>query len=149
MAGMAGQLQNKQLRTERRPFGYAMVASGYIEPEEAEVWARDLKRLISGGGRAEFGLLIDARQQPVQPPGTNAIIQDVMLWLGTHGVRRSALVTANAMLLRQVKRLATEAGTGRLERYIDVRHTSDWERVATDWIEHGIEPPVPEEGASA
>jgi hypothetical protein len=85
----------------------------------------------------------------VQPPGTNAIIQDVMLWLRSHGVRRSALVTDNAILLLQVKRLATETGTVRQERYIDVRHTPDWERVATDWIEHGIEPPVQDEGASA
>ena len=122
------------------------MASGYIRPDEAEVWARDLKRLIAEGGRAEYGLLIDARQQPVQPPGTNAIIQDVMLWLRANGVRRSALVTDNAMLLLQVKRLATEARTGRLERYIDVRHTPAWERAALDWIERGIEPPVPEEG---
>ena len=66
--------------------------------------------------------------------------------LAASRVRRSALVTDNPMLLLQVKRLATEAGTVRQERYIDVRHTPDWERVATDWIEHGIEPPLPAEG---
>jgi hypothetical protein len=50
MAGTAGQLQSKHLRNETRPYGYAIVAAGYIRPEEAEVWARDLKRLVAEGG---------------------------------------------------------------------------------------------------
>lgn len=145
MAATAGQLQNKRLRNETRPYGYAIVAAGYIRPDEAEVWAQDLKRLVTEGGRDKFGLLVDAREQPVQPPDTNAIIQGVMHWLRAHGVRRSAVVSDNPVLLLQVKRLATEAGTGLMERYIDVRHMPDWERVATDWIADGIEPPVPEE----
>lgn len=144
MAGTAWQLQNKHLRNEVRPFGYAIVAPGYICPQDAEVWAEDLRRLVTQGGRETFGLLVDTRRQPVQPPGTARIIQEIMLWLHLHGVRRSAVVGDNAILLLQVKRLATEAGIRENERYIDVRRTPDWERVATDWIEHGIEPPEPE-----
>jgi hypothetical protein len=140
MAGAAERLGKVRVRAEARDFGYAVAAPGHITPDGARLWAEELKRVVERGGRREFGVLLDARRQPVQPPATGAVLQEAMVWLRAHGARRSAVVADDAVVLLQARRLAAEAGTGALERYIDVRRTPDWERAAREWIAHGVEP---------
>jgi hypothetical protein len=140
MDRVAKQLRTSHVWHEARSFGYVIHGMGYIDPAEAARASRELKRLVMKEGRPTFGLLFDLRRQPVQPPGTTAIAQEMMHWTTAHGAHRTAVVGDSAVQLLQAKRMAAECGIEKGVRYLDVRHTVDWERAAIAWIEHGVEP---------
>ena len=126
------------------PYGLAMTAPGFLTVEETRAWFEELKAQATAIGQP-FGLLVDIRGQKGQSPEVNAIIQDAMTWLKTHGLRRSCVVLDSALARMQVTRLARQSGVYAWERYLDASAEPDWEATAVAWIRDGKDP----DGAAA
>lgn len=131
---------NKDLRNVVTDYGFRITAPGFISVRDAEVWRTDLQALVREVGRRRFGILVDIRGQKANPLGATEIIKDVMKWLRACGCERSAVVLDNPLALIQIRRLAQETGVYAYERYIDARSVPDWEKVALEWLNLGIDP---------
>jgi hypothetical protein len=124
-------------------YGFRSTAPGYITPAEARLWFEDLKvRVLRLEGR-HFGLLVDSRTQKSNPPDSQEIIREAMLWLREHGMRRSVVVLDSTVALIQILRIAKSTGVYSYERYLDALKDPQWERKAKDWLVHGIDPDLP------
>jgi hypothetical protein len=124
--------------TVATPYGYRTTISAPFPEDAATAWFEDIKRVIAG--KRSFGQLVDLRGQKPYSDATNKIIQDAMTYVRAHGMTRSSVVLASAMTKMQIMRLAKEVGMYAYERYFDASSQPEWERMAMDWIERGIDP---------
>jgi hypothetical protein len=124
-------------------FGIRIHCPGYITPVEMRAWLDDLKpRVLAFNGRP-FGLLADARTQKANPPESQEIVKEAMVWLRSNGMERSVVVLDSTVALIQILRLAKSSGVYAYERYLDASKDPDWERKALDWIVRAIDPDLP------
>ncbi len=125
-------------------YGFRTTAPGYIIPAEARQWFEDLKaRVLRREGRP-FGLLVDSRTQKSNPPESQEIIREAMVWLRAHGMQRSVVVLDSTVALIQILRLAKASGVYAYERYLDALKDPEWETKAVDWIVRAIDPDLPQ-----
>jgi hypothetical protein len=124
-------------------YGVRIHAPGYITPAEARAWFADLKPRVLAFGGKPFGLLADARTQKANPPETQELVKESMVWLRSHGMERSVVVLDSTVALIQILRLAKSSGVYAYERYLDASKEPDWERRSLDWIVRAIDPDLP------
>ena len=125
-------------------YGFRVHAPGYITPAEARAWFEDLRtRVVALEGKS-FGLLVDSRTQKANPPDTQELIKESMVWLRGHGMERSVVVLDSTVALIQILRLAKATGVYAYERYLDALKDPEWEKKAVDWIARGIDPDLPQ-----
>jgi hypothetical protein len=89
-------------------------------------------------------MLVDSRTQKANPPETQEIIKEAMVWLRGHGMERSVVVLDSTVALIQILRLAKASGVYAYERYLDALKDPDWEAKAVDWIVRAIDPDLPQ-----
>jgi hypothetical protein len=124
-------------------YGFRSTAPGYIIPAEARLWFEDLKaRVLRLEGRP-FGLLVDSRTQKSNPPESQEIIREAMVWLRAQGMQRSVVVLDSTVALIQILRIAKSTGVYSYERYLDALKDVHWESKAVDWLVNGIDPDLP------
>jgi hypothetical protein len=124
-------------------YGFRVHAPGYITPAEARAWFEALKpRVLALEGRP-FGLLVDSRTQKANPPETQELIKEAMVWLRSHGMERSVVVLDSTVALIQILRLAKASGVYAYERYLDALKDPQWEARSLDWIIRAIDPDLP------
>lgn len=123
-------------------YGFRVNAPGFLSLAETREWFEDLKWLVGTSGQP-FGLLVDIRSQRANPPESQAIIQEAMVWMKQAGLVRSAVVLDSAVAKLQTTRLAKSSGVYAWERYLDASKDADWEKRAVDWIVHAIDPDKP------
>ena len=126
--------------TVATPYGYKTTISAPFGEDAAAAWFEDIKRVVAG--KKSFGQLVDLRGQKPYSEATNKIIQDAMTYVRDHCMTRSSVVVASALTKMQIIRLAKEVGMYAYERYFDASSQPEWERMAIDWIERGIDPDV-------
>src|SRR5262245_6580799 len=126
--------------TMRTEYGFRANASGYITPAEAGAWFDDLRAKVAVKKGRPFGLMVDIRGQKANPPETQEIIKQAMMWLRQNGMVRSAVVLDSAVARLMMVRMAKQTGVYQWERYIDASKDTDWESKAIDWIVHETEP---------
>ncbi|WNG33530.1 hypothetical protein F0U61_07790 [Archangium violaceum] len=125
-------------------YGFRVHAPGYITPTEARAWFEDLKiRVLALQGKS-FGMLVDSRSQKANPPDTQELIKEAMVWLRGHGMERSVVVLDSTVALIQILRLAKATGVYAYERYMDALKDPEWEAKAVGWIKHAIDPDLPQ-----
>ncbi len=124
-------------------YGFRVHAPGYITPAEARAWFEDLKPRVLALGGTPFGLMVDSRTQKANPPDTQELIKESMVWLRGHGMERSVVVLDSTVALIQILRLAKTSGVYAYERYLDALKDPDWEAKAVDWIARAIDPDLP------
>ncbi len=125
-------------------YGFRVHAPGYITPAEARAWFEDLKTRVVALEGKPFGLLVDSRTQKANPPDTQELIKESMVWLRSHGMERSVVVLDSTVALIQILRLAKATGVYAYERYLDALKEAEWETKAVDWISRGIDPDLPQ-----
>lgn len=125
-------------------YGFRVHAPGYITPAEARAWFEDLRTRVLALEGKPFGLLVDSRTQKANPPDTQELIKESMVWLRGHGMERSVVVLDSTVALIQILRLAKATGVYAYERYLDALKDPDWEAKALDWIIRGIDPDLPQ-----
>lgn len=124
-------------------YGFRVHGPGYITPAEARAWFEDLKlRVLALGGKS-FGLLVDSRTQKANPPDTQEITKEAMVWLLSHGMERSVVVLDSTVALIQTLRLSKAAGVYAYQRYLDALKEPEWEAKAVDWIVRAVDPDLP------
>ncbi len=124
-------------------YGFRSTAPGYIIPAEARLWFEDLQTRVLGLEGRSFGLLVDSRTQKSNPPETQEIIREAMVWLREHGMQRSVVVLDSTVALIQILRIAKSTGVFSYERYLDALKDVHWERKAVDWLVRGVDPDLP------
>jgi hypothetical protein len=125
-------------------YGFRAHGPGYITPAEARAWFEDLKTRVLALEGKPFGMLVDSRTQKANPPETQEIIKEAMVWLRGHGMERSVVVLDSTVALIQILRLAKASGVYAYERYLDALKDPDWEAKAVDWIVRAIDPDLPQ-----
>ena len=125
-------------------YGFRVHGPGYITPAEARAWFEDLKTRVLAREGKPFGLLVDSRTQKANPPDTQELIKESMVWLRGHGMERSVVVLDSTVALIQILRLAKATGVYAYERYLDALKDPDWEAKALDWIIRSIDPDLPQ-----
>jgi hypothetical protein len=125
-------------------FGFRVHAPGYITPAEARAWFEELKSRVLALEGKPFGLLVDSRTQKANPPDTQELIKEAMVWLRGHGMERSVVVLDSTVALIQILRLSKASGVYAYERYLDALKEPDWEAKAVGWISHANDPDLPQ-----
>ena len=126
-------------RVRSTDYGMAIVFGGPLTREEAaELLAELDRKLPPPGGR--FGLLVDSRRSRAYSAAEQAIFRRGILLCVERGMARSVVVHDSHIAALQAKRLGKETGTLAWTRYVDSRSHPDWQRIAEDWLRHGIDP---------
>jgi hypothetical protein len=89
-------------------YGYRCEVNGALSPGEARAWFEDIRRTV--GVKRSYCQLIDLRKSSTHPPDTKAVIQEIMQWNKTHGMQRSAIILASAILKMQTGRERSRLG---------------------------------------
>ncbi|WP_223646198.1 hypothetical protein [Corallococcus sp. EGB] len=135
----------ENLRTE---YGFRINAPGYIQLPEITAWFNDLKAKVSVKRGRPFGLVVDIRSQRANPPETQDVIKQAMVWLRQNGMVRSAVVLDSTVARLMMVRMSKASGVYEYERYIDASKEADWEHKAIDWVVNGTEPSKEEDAAA-
>jgi hypothetical protein len=125
------------ITTHATPYGYRSELVDPITSEERELWVDQVKQFANLPGF--YGQLIDVRRSRPNPDEFPRILE-AMQYVRSHGLLRSAVVVSTPMAALNIKQMAWRTGVYEWERYLDASHDPDWERRATDWIVHRIDP---------
>jgi hypothetical protein len=115
--------------------------AGVIGLAEAREFAQELQVQLARQTKP-FGTVIDIRSLVPPEPEVAAILTDCESITKQAGLKRRAMVVRSPVIKAQARQVAHQSLTADQERYIDAARVEDWERVAIDWVEKGIEPPV-------
>jgi hypothetical protein len=121
-------------------FGIRVYAPGYITPKEMRIWFEELKPKVQALGGKPFGLLSDIRTQRANPPESQEVLKEALIWLRHQGLTRSVVVLDSMVALIQTLRLSKVAGLYDTERYLDASKEPDWEQKALDWLTRSVDP---------
>ena len=124
---------------ERKPYGYRLTFSGFMQIEEMEQWLIDSKAVLASSPAA-FGVFVDMRAMKPLPEGAQVSINFGQRVYKESGMQRSVLVYDHPMIQVQLQRISTESDIEANERYISARERADWEAAGLAWITEGIEP---------
>ena len=124
---------------ERKPYGLRLAFDGMMGVEIAKNFAGEFMRIYAGID-GSICILIDLTKGKPMPPESQALVNDCYKAVLQKGLIRSANIIPSSLMKIQMVRLAKEHGTYDKARYIDSTVNPDWERIALDWIEKGIDP---------
>ncbi len=126
-------------KIEKAPHGVTLTFGGNMDKAEVEKWKAEsevfLRKMLGS-----FGVLIDMRSLKPLPPDAQKVMTDGQAIYKQKGMKRSAVILDNAVVIMQFKRLAKESGIYNWERYIDASKDSKWKQTAVDWLDKGIDP---------
>lgn len=125
------------IETYAAPYGYRCDLTDPIAPEERLLWVEQVKGFANLPGF--YGQLIDIRRSTPNPDEYPSI-REVMEYVRSHGLLRSAVVVNTPKAALNIKQMAWRTGVYEWERYFDASCDPDWERRATEWIVHRIDP---------
>ena len=124
-------------KIEKKSFGVQLTFEGFVHPEEMAEYKKEF-RLILDLLPERFGILSDLRNMKPLPPESQQILSANPEWTSGR-VIRSATILNSSLVKLQSKRLATEWKQGETKRYIDAAQHPNWEELAINWIENGVE----------
>jgi len=125
-------------KIEETGYGYLMTFEGFFRREDMEAWVSDIRKQI--GGRGSFGVLVEMRGAAAFPVEAQEVLFEGIQLCREKGMERAAVVVANPISKIQAVRISKETGIHDIVKFVDASSETDWERLATDWIEQGIQP---------
>lgn len=129
------------VKVEKTGYGFKLILEGMVEPADLMQVQPAVQKAIAGREDG-FSVLIDFRNAALLGPEAQEVTKGLIEGVkGAGGLQRSAVVLSSALAKIQTRRLSTESGVSTTERYIDAGKHLNWEGLALDWIERGIEPP--------
>lgn len=118
---------------------FHLTFNGFIQASEMQEWVEASKKelaTVNGG----FGVFVDMRDLKPLANDVKAVLEEGQKLYKMKGMVRSVVVVNSAMAAMQLKRIARETGIYEWERYVSSDNVADWEKVALDWVEKGIDP---------
>lgn len=125
-------------KIEETSYGYLMTFEGFFQREDIEKWVRDVGKEV--GGRGSFGVLVEMRGAAAFPVQAQEMLFEGIQLCREKGMDRAAVVVANPISKIQAVRISKETGIQDIVKFVDASSETEWEQVATDWIQKGIQP---------
>lgn len=120
-------------------YGIRTTAWDPLTTAEEIVWVSRLRSLIPTLDTF-YGQLVDLRGRRLDGLTNVDLVQEAMELVLAHGLQRSAVIVADSAVAMLTKRVALEMGVYACERYIDASAEPGWERLALEWLDHGLDP---------
>ena len=124
---------------EKKPFGLMLSFDGMMDEGIAKKFAEDFMKIFDSFD-CSISLLINLIKGKPMPAESQAAVNDCYKAVIKKGLIRSANIVPSSLMKLQMIRRAKEFGTYDKARYIDSSSNSNWEQIALDWIEKGIDP---------
>jgi DNA-binding CsgD family transcriptional regulator len=119
---------------EQTDYGYRVVMGRYMLPHETQHGVDLLRRQIQADPPRSFSVAIDIRGASGCPGWTVTILTDLFIWLGAHGLRRSAVIFDHAVAFMHLRSAAQAAFVYDTQRYFDARHTATADEELARWL---------------
>ena len=126
-------------KIEKQTYGLRITIAGDFISNEIIGLTHELKA-IAGTLTQPFSLLVDAREMMTMDNSVIQLATECQRVVKECGRQYTAIVLNSPVIRNQVERISIETGSTDAIRYIFADNTDDWEKVALDWILHGIEP---------
>lgn len=126
-------------KVEKTGYGFKLVFSEFIKPEEMKEWLEDSKKALASPPK-EFGVFVDMRALKPLPPEAQAIMEEGQKLFKQKGMARSVVILDSTTTTMQFKRIAKETGIYQWERYIDSTANANWEQTGINWLVKAIDP---------
>lgn len=126
-------------KIERKNFGFKLTFSDFVNSTEINSYIKELKEYLASHNNT-FGIMIDMRHMKPLAPDSQQALTDSQKLVANRLTRSATIVQDNAIIKMQFKRLSKQSGVNDTKRFIDASSSTNWERLAEDWITHGIEP---------
>lgn len=126
-------------RIDKAPYGIRVTFDGMMNEDASKEFTKEFLQVLAGIN-GTVGIMIDLRNgKPISPESQNAL-NDCYYAVMRKGLTRSANIVSSGLMKMQMVRRAKELGTYDKARYIDSTSNSNFEQIALDWIERGIDP---------
>lgn len=127
---------------ERTDYGMKHTFQGVLDEKEMKMWLQDSQQILKTVDQ-QFNIVVDMRE--IKPLGhqVEEILYQGTKMMGELGLNRGAVVLEDPVVFRQMRQIAKYANLQKKERYIDTFTTKNWEKLASDWVEKGIDPDNP------
>lgn len=124
---------------EKQNYGLKLTLSGDLTESEISGLAGELKSLVSSISQP-FSIFVDARETMTLDQSVFQLLSECQKIAQDAGRQSAAIVINSPVLKSQGERITLDSGSTEAVRFICSAKNADWEKVAMDWILHGIEP---------
>ena len=124
---------------EKQDYGLKLTVSGDLTEQEISGMTDELKSLV-GSISKPFSILVDARETITLDQSVFHLLSECQKIVQAAGRQSAAIVINSPVLKSQGQRITIDSGSTEAVRFICSARNADWEKVAMDWILHGIEP---------
>jgi hypothetical protein len=128
-------------KISRQSFGFVLTFSDKPDVAELTEWLQESRRQLSLALPDGWGLVVDMREMKPLGSGAQRVMTDGQKYYKERGMVRVAVVLNDPIAVLQFRRLARVSGVDKLERFISVAATPNWQVTAKRWVADGLEPP--------
>ena len=118
---------------------FQLLFDGTLHEQEIAQWVEQ-SNIALASTSGSFGMIVDMKNL-TQP---TAVVQDIITaglkYYKSQGLGRSALIVDSISTKTQLKCIAQETGTYQWERYISADGCDNWQQLALEWINNGVDP---------
>lgn len=126
-------------KIEKQKYGLNITITGDLISDEIIGLTHELKT-IAGTLTQPFSVLVDARKMMTLDKSVIHLAAECQRVVKECGRQYAAIVINSPVLKSQGERITLDSGSTEAVRFICSAKNADWEKVAMDWILHGIEP---------
>ena len=123
----------------KEKYGVKIVVAGLISDDEVESAISELKNIFMQM-KGEYCAIVDIRDCKAVTEKGQKIISEAMMFSRESEILRSAIIVSNPVAAAQYRRMAIESGIYNRQRYIEASVFENWEELALDWINNGVDP---------
>ncbi len=127
---------------DREPYGLRVTFDATMDERTASQFRDDFLQVLETVS-GPISILIDLRRGGPISPRAQEYVATCYHAVDAKGLIRSANIVSSALMKLQMVRRAKELGTYEKVRYIDPSTQVDFEKVALEWLEKGIDPDRP------
>lgn len=121
------------------PYGVRLTFEGAMDAEEAETFTVEYRKALDSIP-SECSILVDCRKAWPSSPAALFMLSSAYREGRTHGLNRVAVILTSDTLRNQISLSSKREGELSMLRFIDASKSLNWETIALDWIDRGIEP---------
>ena len=129
-------------KIEKHRVGYFLTFSDYLSAPDAHNWLHKSKSILEHDNPNGFGVIVDMRTLQLLPKEARGILIKGQKYFQNRGMIRSAVILKDSITKYQFIKIAQESGIWEGERYIDASIIPNWNTVALQWVENGIDPGI-------